>query len=247
MNRQKYLPLLGVALFCLTSMAGCPNVEPGGQLTEVKGQVINVRTGKPLGGVRILLASKETYPALYLRGVDSTQTDPQGNYQLSFTNEYGLYYAVSCEGVPDYARLAAYRLDFADSAYFEPTFNSYTTKNLRTVDLPLGQKNTVRFRASPRRVFAVQLATRQTGYQRLILPGLGLLPADNQSRLVYLYQSLPLVAGKFPYFYGYAGTPPAVVFSRTLAGGATQDTLVRVKPSTPLTGDTVRASLQVGR
>lgn len=57
MTYQLRLPLLAVVLFCLTSMAGCPNKEPAGQFTVVEGQVVNIRTGRPLPDVLVLLAA----------------------------------------------------------------------------------------------------------------------------------------------------------------------------------------------
>lgn len=247
MSHHKYLPLLGVVLFCLTSMAGCPNKEPAGQLTVVQGRVTNVRTGRPLPAVRVALVSNKLGTRSYYQLEDTVRTDAQGAYALSFSNKQGLYYAMSCEGVANSPDLLAYRFDFADSVYFEPVFNSYITINQRTVDLTLGQKNTVNYRAAPRRVFAVQLATRQTGYQRLQLPSLDPLPADNQNRVVWLYQSVPVYAPTQQNFYDQPGKLPYATFSRTLANGLYQDTVVQVKASTPLTGDTVRATLAFGR
>jgi hypothetical protein len=97
MTCQRLLPLLAVALFCLTSMAGCPNVEPEGQLTTVKGTVTNLRTGRPLAGARMVVVSASSSFKTYLDVVDSAQTDSQGQYTFSFTNQKGLFYAISCE------------------------------------------------------------------------------------------------------------------------------------------------------
>lgn len=247
MTCQRLLPLLAVALFCLTSMAGCPNKEPEGQLTVVQGKVTNIRTGRPLAAVRVALVSNNLGTRSYYQLEDSTRTDAQGAYALSFNNKQGLYYALSCEGPGQYPDLLNYRLDFADSAYFQPVFNSSTVQSLRTIELALGRQNTVNYRASPRRVFAVQLATRQTGYQNLRLANQQTLPADNQNQLVYLYQPLLIFASTQRNFYDQPGTPLYATFSRTLASGVNQDTTVQVKTSSPLTGDTVRATLTFGR
>jgi hypothetical protein len=234
------LPLLGVILFCLTSMAGCPNTEPAGQFTVVQGALVNLRTSQPLANVRMALVSNGQRPGGYYFIEDTVRTDAQGKYALSFSNKKGLYYGISCEGPTDDAR--PFRLDLPDS-----TDKYSSLYNLRTVNLVLGRTNTVNFRPSPRRVWRVQLATRATGYQRLRFDWRQSLPADNQAQLVWLYLAVPYSKGFPQDLYNKPSTAPQAIFSRTLASSITQDTTVQVQASMPLTGDTVRATLTFGR
>ncbi|MDO7887206.1 hypothetical protein [Hymenobacter cheonanensis] len=239
MNRQLRLLLLASCYFGLTSMAGCPNNVPAGQLTTVQGKVMNLRTGKPMTGIRMALATISQYPGSsgnYWNEADSTRTDLQGNYSFSFTNTYQLYYGVSCEGANDNTRI--FRLDLPDSI-----ITGYNPRSKRTIDLTIGSANTVNFKPSPRRVFAVQVLTRQTGYQYLSFNRLQKFPANNLSQTVYLYQSVPFYTGEAQNFYNRPGILPVATFSRTTASGATQDTLVSIKARTSLSGDTVRATL----
>ena len=244
MNHQRYLPLLGVALFCLTSMAGCPNVEPAGQLTTVKGLVINLRTGQPLAEANMLLVSAPSSLKTYLDIVDSVQTDAKGQYTVSFTNKKGLYYAVSCER--PYEQYTN-RLDLPDSLAGSQLV--FTGDQCRVVELKLGASNTASYRVSPRRVVQLQVATRFTGYQKLVLmPVRRELPADNQLRTVYLYLPVQPVSQQNPQaFYQQPSVAPTAVFLRNQGTATYQDTTVQVKPSTPLSGDTVRATLTFGR
>lgn len=238
-----YLPLLGVALFCLTSMAGCPNNVPAGQTTTVQGRVVNLRTGQPMAGVRLALTTAGGFPVAmggYLQEADSTRTNLRGEYSLSFVNQQGLYYGISCEAGDAYSRRI--RLDLPDSLV-----KNGSPQSLRNIDLVIGQANTISFRPSPRRVFRVQMATRTTGYQRLRFDYVLTLPADNQTRTVYLYQPVPFYTSAPQDFYNRPSTLPLATFSRTLASGVVQDTTVRLSASTPLTGDTVRAALTFGR
>ncbi len=248
MTYQLRLPLLAVVLFCLTSMAGCPNKEPAGQFTVVQGQVVNIRTGRPLPGVLVLLAADNRGTSSYNQIEDSVRTDKQGSYALSFTNKATFYYAVSCEGTFNYPFYPPYRLDFADTTYQKPPFTGTFTTNLRTIDLALGKKNLVKFRASPRRVFRVRVTTRATGYNQLVITNdLPPRPADNQRFTVLLYQVPPFFASTSQQFAQVPGPLPGISFTRQAASGARQDTLVRVVPTTSVTADTVEATLQFGR
>jgi hypothetical protein len=240
MTYRLRLPLLAVVLFCLTSMAGCPNKEPAGQFTVVQGTVTNLRTGRPLPGVRLALASNDRSPRSFYTIEDTTLTDAQGKYALGFTNVKGLYYGINCEGPNDNDR--PFKLDLPDS-----TDQYSSVYNLRTASLVLGRTNNVNFRPSPRRVFQVQVATLATRYQQLRFDWQHVFAADNQTRTVWLYQSVPFYKGVPQNFYNRPGTVPRAIFSRTLANGITQDTTVLTQASTPLTGDTVRVSLRFGR
>jgi hypothetical protein len=240
MTYQLRLPLLAVVLFCLTSMAGCPNNVPAGQYTVVKGTVTNLRTGRPMPGVLMTIGTDNRGSGSYYDEGDSVRTDLQGNYTLIFTNAPELYYGICCEGANDNRRI--YRLDLPDSII--PSSNPHSWRRMPIV---IGSPNTINFRPSPCRVFAVKVATRVTGYQRLEFNRLQKLPADNQTRTVYLYVSVPFRTGFPQFFYQKPSVPPFVEFSRTLPNGVTQDTLIQVKTSTPLTGDTVQASLQFGK
>jgi hypothetical protein len=93
-------------------MAGCPNIEPAGQLTVVKGTVVNLRTGQPLPGAQMKIVSALSSIKTYSELVDSVVTDSRGQYTVSFTNKKGLYYAISCERPYDYYNN---RLDLPDS------------------------------------------------------------------------------------------------------------------------------------
>ncbi len=73
------------------------------------------------------------------------------------------------------------------------------------------------------------------------------LPADNQLRTVYLYQTVqPLTRQNPQAFYQQPTAVPTAKFLRNQGTSAYQDTTVQAKATTPLTGDTVRASLQFG-
>lgn len=244
MSHQKYLPLLGVALFLLTSMAGCPNVEPEGQLTTVKGTVTNLHTGRPLAGASILLVSAPSSLKTYLDVVDSVQTDAKGQYAVSFTNKKGLYYAISCER--PYEQYAN-RLDLPDSLAGSQLVISGDQR--RAVELKLGASNTASYRVSPRRVVQLRVATRFTSYQKLVfMPVRKELPADNQLRTVYLYLPVQPVGQPNPQaFYQQPSAVPTAIFLRNQGTKDYQDTTVQVKVSTPLTGDTVQATLAFGR
>jgi 5-hydroxyisourate hydrolase-like protein (transthyretin family) len=247
MTYRLRLPLLAGVLFCLTSMAGCPNKEPAGQFTVVQGHVLNIRTGQPLPGVLVVLASDDRGTSSYNQVEDSVRTDKQGSYALSFTNKATFYYAISCEG-PSYPFYPLYRLDFADSTYQKPPFTGTVTTNLRTIDLLLGKKNQVKFRASPRRVFRVRVTTRNTGYSQLVIDNnMPPRPANNQLFTVLLYQPPTFFVSTSQQFAQQPGPLPGIFFTRLAASGARQDTLVRVVPTTSATADTVEATLQFGR
>lgn len=238
------LPLLAVVLFCLTSMAGCPNNVPVGQFTVVKGTVINLRTGRPLPGAQMILTSTPNYRGPYMGLLDSVLTDAQGQYTFSFTNQKGLYYAVSCE--QPYAQYTN-KLDLPDS--LAGNLLVLTGDQRRAQDLKLGTTNIATYLVSPRRVVQISVTTRTTGYQKLVfLPNNLYLPADNQSRTVYLYQPVqPLTRQNPQAFYKQPTAMPTARFLRNQGSSAYQDTTLQVKASTPLTGDTVRATLSFGR
>lgn len=243
------LPLLGVILFCLTSMAGCPNNEPDGQFTVAQGYVINRRTNRPLSGIRMAIVSAPTTLRYYDSILDTVLTDSRGHYALSFTNAKGLFYGINCGVLDTYNNLRPTTLDFPDSLI--NGLRGYPS--LATVDLTLGRTNNVKFSPSPRRVWLVQLTTLNTGYERLyFVPLLGqssiqALPANNQRRQVVLYQSVPFTSDAPQNFYQLPGVALNGRFFTELATGGTRDTLVQLKPTTPLTGDTVRATLSFGR
>jgi len=228
-------------------MAGCPNNVPAGQFTVVQGTVTNLRSGRPLPGVRVAVVSADNSRRQYFDVVDSVHTDARGAYALSFTNKKGLYYAIDCGQTNAYSYHSYWqpRLDFPDSVV--NTTGSFLL--LGTKDLVLGQTNVVNFRPSPRRVWQVQVNTLTTGYQNLyfiqqyISTPSG--PADNQQRLVTIYQSLPFTTAAPQNFYQTPGVPPTAHFTRIVAG-TTQDTVVQLVPTTPLTGDTVKATLKFG-
>lgn len=244
MAPQRYLPLLGIALFCLTSMGGCPNVEPAGQLTTAKGTVINLRTGRPAPGARMVLVSASSSLKTYLELVDSVLTDSQGQYAVSFTNAKGLYYAISCER--PYEQYTN-RLDLPDS--LAGTQLLVAGDQRRTHDLKLGATNVVNYQVAPRRVVQVQVNTRSTGYQQLVfLPNYVYLPADNQLRTIYLYLPVTPLSQQNPQaFYQQPSVLPTACFLRNRSTAAYQDTTIQLTASTPLTGDTVRATLTFGR
>jgi hypothetical protein len=242
------LPLLAVVMFSLTSMAGCPNKEPEGQFTVAKGVVINRRTGRPLPGVRMAVVSAPSTLKQYQELVDTVLTDAQGQYELGFTNKKGLFYAIDCGQLEaySYSTRRQTRLDFPDSLS-ATTGGSYPSLAMR--DLVLGRTNNFSFRPSPRRVWQVQVNTLTTGYQTfyfaqkyLVAPG---GPADNQHRLVTIYQSVPFTTAAPQNFYQTPGVLPVAHFTRPTPT-ITQDTLVQLVPSTSLTGDTVRATLKFG-
>lgn len=242
------LSLLAVVLFCLTSMAGCPNKVPAGQFTVVKGTVTNLRTGRPLPGTRVAVFSADDSRRQYFDLVDTVHTDARGTYALSFTNKKGLYYAVDCGQLNSFTYKPFWqpRLDFPDSVV--STAGNFLL--LGTKDLVIGQTNVVNFRPSPRRVWQVQVTTLTTGYQNLSFlqqyyntaPG----PADKQQRVVTIYQPLPFTTAAPQNFYTTPGVPPKAQFTRFVAGAA-KDTLVQLVPTTSPTGDTVRATLKFGR
>ncbi len=233
-------PLLAVVLFCLTSMAGCPNNVPAGQFTVVKGTVVNLRTGRPLAGAQMVLASTPNYRGVYLGILDSVLTDVQGHYTFGFTNQKGLYYAVSCE--QPYAQYAN-KLDLPDSLAGSQLVLAGDQRRLQ--DLNLGAANVANYWVSPRRVVQLRVTTRVTGYQKLVfLPNNIYLPADNQLRTVYLYQPvLPLSRQNPQAFYQQPTAVPTAKFLRNQGSSAYQDTTVQAKVTSPLTGDTVRATL----
>lgn len=244
MAHQRYLPLLGIALFCLTSMGGCPNVEPAGQLTTVKGTVLNLRTGRPSPGARMVLVSAPTSLKTYFDVVDSTLTDSRGQYTISFTNAKGLFYAISCER--PYSQYGN-RLDLPDS--LAGTQLVLAGDQRRTHDLKLGATTVVNYQVAPRRVVQLQVNTRFTGYQQLvIMPNYVYLPADNQLRTIYLYLPVTPLSSQNPQaFYQQPSAMPTARFFRNPGTTAYQDTTVQPPASTPLTGDTVRATLRFGR
>jgi len=236
-------PLLAVVLFCLTSMAGCPNKVPAGQFTVVKGTVNNLRTGRPLAGAQMVLTFAQNYRGVYIGVVDTVLTDVQGQYTFSFTNQKGLYYAVSCE--QPYAQYTN-KLDLPDSLAGSQLVLAGDQR--RVQDLKLGTTNIANYWVSPRRVVQMRVTTRTTGYQKLVfLPNNLYLPADNQLRTVYLYQPVqPLTRQNPQAFYQQPTAVPTARFLRNQGTSAYQDTTVQVKATTSLTGDTVRASLQFG-
>lgn len=248
MHYRLRFPLLATGLFCLTSMAGCPNKVPAGQFTVVKGVVTNRRTSRPLPGALVAVLSADDSRRQYFELVDTVHTDARGTYALSFTNKKGLYYAVDCGQLSSYTYKPYWqpRLDFPDSVV--STAGSFLP--LGTKDLIIGQTNVVNFRPSPRRVWQVQVTTLTTGYQNLSFIqqyyNTALSPADRQQRLVTIYQSLPFTTAAPQNFYTTPGVPPKAQFTRFVAGAA-QDTLVQLVPTTSPTGDTVRATLKFGR
>lgn len=244
MTYRLRLPLFAVVLFCLTSMAGCPNVEPAGQLTVVKGTVVNLRTGQPLSGAKMVLASSLSSSKVYTAISDSVVTDSRGQYTFSFTNEKGLYYAISCERpYGDYSN----RLDLPDSLVGTQVVLAGDQR--RVQDLKLGTTNVANYQVSPRRVVQMQVNTRLTGYQRLVfVPNSIYLPADYQLRTIYLYQPVKAVSRLNPQaFYQQPSAVPTARFLRNQGTAAYQDTTVQSIASTPLTGDTIRAMLRFGR
>lgn len=228
-------------------MAGCPNKVPAGQFTVAKGTVTNLRTGRPLPGVRVAVFSADNSRLQYFDVVDTVRTDARGAYALSFTNKKGLYYAVDCEqlNTDTFGPYRQPRLDFPDSVV--STAGDYLL--LGTKDLALGQTNVFNFRPSPRRVWQVQVNTLATGYQNLYFAQLYYSapssPADNQHRLVTIYQAIPFTTAAPQNFYQTIGVRPTAHFNRP-APGTTQDTVVQLLPTTALTGDTVRATLKFG-
>lgn len=241
------LPLLAVVLFCLTSMAGCPNNVPAGQFTVVKGTVMNLRTGRPLAGARMAIFSADNSLRQYFDVVDTVRTDARGAYALSFTNKKGLFYAIDC-GQLNVDFLNPYwqpRLDFPDSVVSTPGIFLL----LGTKDLVLGQTNVFNFRPSPRRVWQVQVNTLTTGYENLYFAQQYFSgfsgSADNQHRSLTIYQSIPFTTATPQNFYQTPGVLPTAHFRRP-ASSTTQDTLVRLVPITPLLGDTVKATLKFG-
>ena len=244
MTYRLRFPLLAFVLFCLTSMAGCPNVEPAGQLTVVKGFVVNLRTGRPLPGAKMMLASSLSSAKVYTTIIDSVVTDSRGQYTLSFSNEKGSYYAISCEQpYGDYSN----RLDLPDSLV--GTHLVLAGDQRRVQDLKLGTTNVANYQVSPRRVVQMLVNTRLTSYQRLVfLPNTIYLPADYQSRTVYLYQPVKSVSRLNPQaFYQQPSAVPTAKFLRNQGTAAYQDTTVQPVASTPLTGDTIRAAIRFGR
>lgn len=241
-------PLFAVVLFCLTSMAGCPNKEPGGQFTVAQGYVINRRTNRPLPGIRMAVVSAPTNLKYYDSVVDTVLTDSQGHYALSFTNSKGLFYGINCGVLDAYNNLRPSTLDFPDSLI--SGLSGYPS--LATVGLALGRTNNVKFWPSPRRVWLVQLNTLTTGYERLYFvpllnqSSIRTLPANNQHRRVVVYQSVPFTSVAPQNFYQLPGVLLKGNFSTELATGGSRDTLVQLKLNTPPTGDTVRATLSFG-
>ncbi|MFD1875442.1 hypothetical protein [Hymenobacter bucti] len=160
-----------------------------------------------------------------------------------------MFYGINCGVLDSYNNLRPTTLDFPDSLL--SGLSGYPS--LATVDLVLGRTNNVKFWPSPRRVWLVQLNTLSTGYERLyFVPLLNrnqlqTLPANNQRRQVVLYQSVPFTSAVPQNFYQLPGVPLNGRFFTELATGGARDTLVQLKPSTPLTGDTVRATLTFGR
>lgn len=227
-------------------MKGCPNSEPKGQFTVAQGYVLNRRTNRPLPGIRMAIVSAPTTLKYYDSVVDTVLTDSQGHYVLSFTNSKGLFYGINCELLDTYNNLRPSTLDFPDSLV--NGLRGYPS--LATIDLALGRTNNVKFWPSPRRVWQVQITTLNTGYERVYFtPTTGLiptLPANNLHRQVFLYQALPFDSAVPQNFYQTAGTPLVAHFSRQPPTGSSQDTVVQLVPTTPLTGDTVKATLKFG-
>ncbi len=181
---------------------------------------------------------------VYTAIVDSVVTDSRGQYTVSFTNEKGLYYAISCERpYEEYVN----RLDLPDS--LAGTQLIQTGDQRRVQELKLGAANVATYKVSPRRVVQMQVDTRFTGYQRLVfLPNTVYLPADNQLRTVYLYQPVRLVDQLNPQaFYQQPSAVPTARFVRNQGTAAYQDTTVQPIASSPLNGDTIRATLRFGR
>ncbi|AMR25983.1 hypothetical protein A0257_01950 [Hymenobacter psoromatis] len=227
-------------------MGGCPNKVPEGQFTVAKGTVTNLRTGRPLPGVRMAIVSAIGTLKNYQSLSDTVLTDAQGQYELSFTNSKGLFYAIDCGQLGAYYPFQQTRLDFSDSVSIT---GGGSHPSQATRELVLGRTNVFDFRPSPRRVWQVQVNTLTTGYQNFYFAQKYFIasggPADNQHRLVTIYQSVPFAMTAPQDFYRTPGVLPVAHFTRS-APGTTQDTLVQLMPTTSLTGDTVKATLKFG-
>lgn len=217
------LLLLGsVSAFCLTCLVACQNTAAPDQLTVVQGTVTSADSGRPLGGVLLAIESYRkgfpNYTNFEYIG-DSTRTDAQGKYQLSFRNKKGLYYRV----VPD-------PLDYNKPSQ-RPRLAFET--NPSSGEVMVGQTNTVDFKPNELRTVAVRIRNRNTGYPQLDF-NYQTLRGNNLDTTAYLRgYYLPPTGVKFRYY------------QRNTAGQITKDTAVALVVQNPaaLPPDTVRATL----
>ncbi len=107
----------------------------------------------------MVLTFAQNYRGVYIGIVDTVLTDVQGQYTFSFTNQKGLYYAVSCE--QPYAQYTN-KLDLPDSLAGSQLVLAGDQR--RVQDLKLGTTNIANYWVSPRRVVQMRVTTRTTGY-----------------------------------------------------------------------------------
>lgn len=223
---MRLLLLSSVSFFCLTCLVACQNTAAPDQLTVVQGTVTSADSGRPLGRVLLAIESYRkgfpSYTNFELTG-DSTRTDAQGRYQLSFRNKKGLYYRVVADPLDWNKPSQTPRLAFET--------------NLTNGEITVGKTNTVDFKPNELRTVAVRIRNRNTGYQRLDFGSLW-LRGSNLDTLAYLRNFyLPASGVKFYYY------------KLDAAKQVTKDTAVALAVQNPaaLPPDTVRATLTFGR
>ena len=227
---MRLLLLCLVSLFCVTCLVACENTAEPDQLTVVQGTVMSAETGRPLGRVLLSIGSfkRQLFGRAYSTPTgDSVRTDGQGNYQVSFRNRKGLYYAVTAEPLdlgksPQYYRLA-----------FITNPKAGITGEANTEEVTVGKTNTVDFKPNELRTVAVRIRNRNTGYPQLDF-NYKYLRGSNLDITAYLRgYYLPPTGVKFYYY------------QRNAAGQVTKDTAVALVVQNPaaLPPDTLRATL----
>ena len=234
---MRLLLLSSVSVFCLTCLVACQNTADPDQLTVVQGTVTSAESGRPLRGVLVGIESFQRQlfglPYATLTG-DSTRTDAQGKYQLSFRNRKGLYYAVTAEPLEVTISRQYQRLSFVTYPKGGIAGNPNT---LNSEEVTVGKTNTVDFKPNELRTVAVRIRNRNTGYQQLDFT-YRTLRGSNLDTTAYLRgYYLPPTGVSFRYFQFNA------------AGQVAKDTAVALVVQNPaaLPPDTVRATLTFGR
>ena len=145
-------------------LAGCENKEAPDQLTTIEGKVLRNFDNAPLAG--ILMLAEPYSPGFgtvhFSPPVDSTRTDATGHYFLRFTNQKGLYYAVSCDPARTNNKLDF--LPLPENAPKEPMVGG----DQRRRPVNIGQANEVNYHPGRRAVALIRVQLRNTRFQRLL-------------------------------------------------------------------------------
>ncbi|MBJ6109292.1 hypothetical protein JAO73_09730 [Hymenobacter sp. BT523] len=221
------LSLLALPLNLL--LIGCENKEAPGQLTVVEGRVLRQSDKVPFAGVP--MAIEPYYGSFhgpsFTAAVKTTRTDADGYYTLSFYNEKGAYYAVSCD--PDYTDRRLDFLPWGTTGPAAPTVGG----DLRRRQIVLGQKNVVDFQPDQRAVILLRVQLRSSRFQQLVI-GAGMKLRTN---------SLDTVIWRSSHWGGWKSESATL---RRLGGnGQTiQDSTVNLYSLPVIASDTVRATFR---